>query len=407
MTSVSTGMPPVRTPRVAARVLLSLLEKIEVGSLEVTGPGGFRGSFGVRTSAGPTATLHFRDWRAAADILAGGDIGLADGYIEERWDTPDLVALLTLAALNQDRMSRAAQGSPVRRLLYRAVQALRANTRRGARRNIAAHYDLGNDFYRLWLDESMTYSAAIFGDDRAQPLALAQAAKYRRVVRELALHPGFDILEIGAGWGGFAEQLLTTQDVRYTGLSLSPAQTAFANARLAERGLQRFGHVALRDYRDEAGRYDAVASIEMIEAVGERYWPRYFAKLAHVLRPGGRAVVQSITIADDRFAAYRRGSDFIRHAIFPGGMLPTDRAILSLAGAAGLELEARYAFGADYSLTLRHWLRRFDAAEPAVRALGFDARFVRMWRFYLALCIAGFDAGITDVAQYSLRRASS
>ena len=394
--------PGSRIPA-AARVLMAMLDRLAWGRLGVTGPGGFRAEFGAHEGA--TAHIEFRDWAICGELMTGGDNAFAEGYMQQRWDTPDLVALLTVAAHNSQALEQTFYGSRLRQLLFRMVHALRSNTRRGARRNIEAHYDLGNDFYQLWLDPTMTYSSALFDAGCDQPLADAQRDKYRRILRELALQPGQHVLEIGCGWGGFAEEALRGQDVRLTGLSLSPSQTAYAQSRLERAGVADRAQLVLRDYRDERGTYDAVASIEMFEAVGERYWPAYFSTLQRVLRPGGRAVIQAITIAEDRFERYRTTSDFIQQYIFPGGMLVTKTRIAEEAARAGLRLETRHDFGADYARTLRLWLKRFDHEEAAVRGLGFDTRFIRMWRFYLAYCAAGFIAGTTDVGQYTFARA--
>ena len=387
----------------SARLLFAMLSRLAWGRLLVTGPDGFREEFGAHH--GIAAQIDFRDWTVCGEIITGGDNAFAEGYIQQRWDTPDLVALLTVAAHNQHALEQTFYGSPLRQLAFRALHALRSNTRRGARRNIEAHYDLGNEFYQSWLDPTMTYSSALFGGDERISLADAQRAKYRRILRELALQPGQQVLEIGCGWGGFAEEALRAHPVRLTGLSLSPAQTEFARARLHDGGFGDRGELALRDYRDERGTYDAVASIEMFEAVGERYWPAYFSTLRNVLRPGGRAVIQAITIDEDRFERYRTTSDFIQQYIFPGGMLATKSRIAEEAAQAGLQLEARHDFGIDYARTLKAWLKRFDQQESAVRGLGFDTRFVKMWRFYLAYCAAGFIAGTTDVGQYTFTRA--
>ena len=387
----------------SARLLCAMLSRLAWGRLLVIGPDGFREEFGAHH--GLSAQIEFHDWAVCAELLTGGDNAFAEGYMQQRWDTPDLVALLTVAAHNQHALEQTFYGSPLRQLAFRVLHALRSNTRRGARRNIEAHYDLGNDFYQAWLDPTMTYSSALFGGAEQSSLADAQRAKYRRILRELALQPGQHLLEIGCGWGGFAEEALRASHVRLTGLSLSPAQTEFARARLHRGGFGDRFELALRDYRDERGTYDAVASIEMFEAVGERYWPAYFSTLRNVLRPGGRAVIQAITIGEDRFERYRSTSDFIQQYIFPGGMLATRTRIADEAERAGLQLEARHDFGDDYARTLRVWLKRFDQQESAVRGLGFDTRFVRMWRFYLAYCAAGFIAGTTDVGQYTFTRA--
>ena len=285
--------------------------------------------------------------------------------------------------------------------LFRLKHWLNANSKRNAKRNVVAHYDLGNDFYRLWLDPTMTYSAALFGDNRAQPLQDAQNAKYTRILAELALPPGAHILEIGCGWGGFAE-VAGRAGYRVTGLSLSDAQTAYARQRIALAGLADRVAFRVQDYRDERGTYDGVASIEMFEAVGEAYWPAYFETVRRVLAPGSRACIQTITIADQRFQRYRTQSDFIQRYIFPGGMLASPSRLLAEAARIDLVHERTHAFGGDYAETLARWLAAFDARANEVRAQGFGARFVRCWQFYLAYSIAGFLSESTDVAHYTL-----
>jgi cyclopropane-fatty-acyl-phospholipid synthase len=349
------------------------------------------------------AVLAFHDWKVAADALKGGDVAFAESYVDGRWDSPDLTQLLTVLAANQPALEQAFYGHWWTRSLLRLKHYMNSNTRRQARRNIVAHYDLGNDFYRLWLDPTMTYSAGWFEGDLARSLVAAQAAKYGRMLGELALPPGATVLEIGCGWGGFAETAARAGH-HVTGVSLSGAQTDYARARLAGGGLAHLADLRIEDYRDVRGQFDGVASIEMFEAVGERYWPAYFNAVRNALRPGGRACIQTITIADDRFEQYRTQSDFIQQYIFPGGMLASPSRFVAAAAAAGLALENTLTFGHDYAETLKRWLAAFDAAAPAVRALGFDEKFIRCWRFYLAYCAAGFDTETTDVAQYTFVR---
>ena len=385
------GLPP------AARLLVALLRRVEQGRLVVETPRGERLAFGSGDH-GPAAVLRVRDWRMAARTLRGGDVGFAESHLDGEWDSPDLVRLLTVIAANQAELERAFYGSGWMRALLRVRHWMRRNTRRQARRNIVAHYDLGNAFYSAWLDRSMTYSSALFGDDRAQPLEAAQHAKYRRLLDALALRPGSRILEVGCGWGGFAEAAARAGH-RVTGVSLSDAQTAYAQARLVTAGLADRADLRVQDYRDVRGSFDAVASIEMVEAVGERWWPTYFQALHDALVPGGRAAIQAITIADDRFERYRTQSDFIQQYVFPGGMLASVTRLVAEAAAARLRLVDRHAFGRDYAETLRRWLAAFDARVGEIRQ-EFDDRFVRCWRFYLAYCAAGFETGTTDVGQY-------
>jgi cyclopropane-fatty-acyl-phospholipid synthase len=312
--------------------------------------------------------------------------------------------LLLLGALNEQAIEQAIHGRWWATLAYRLRHWLRPNTRAGSRRNVHAHYDLGNDFYRLWLDGTMTYSSALFGGDLSLGLEQAQSAKYARILHELGAQPGEHILEVGCGWGGFAEHAARA-GCRVTGITVSQAQLGYAQARIAAAGLADRVELKLLDYRDLEGRFDHVASIEMFEAVGERYWPVYFGTLRERLKPGGRAVVQTITIAESKFERYRTGTDFIQQYIFPGGMLPSPQRFRAEAAAQGLAVAGMHAFGADYAETLRRWHRHFDEVAARVEAQGFDERFMRTWRFYLAYCEAGFRARATDVVQAVLTHA--
>ena len=377
----------------SAALVLRTLQRLERGRLELGLPGGERRAFGA---AGDGADLQVRSRAAFSRILRSGDIGFAEGYLEGEWTTSDLPRLLTLLAANREPLERPLYGSFLGRLANRLLNLARANTRSGSRRNIAAHYDLGNEFYSLWLDPSMTYSSALYEGDAARALGVAQRAKLSRALERLALAPGARLLEIGCGWGSFAE-LAAAHGHHVTGLTLSAEQQAYARRRLG-------AHAAfeLRDYRDERGRYDAVVSIEMIEAVGERWWPAYFGRIAEALPAGGRALVQAIVIRDELFERYRMGSDFIQRYVFPGGMLPSPARFEFEATAAGLRVAEAHRFGPDYARTLAEWRRRFLARWEEARALGFDERFRRLWEFYLAYCQAGFATGSTDVVQYLL-----
>ena len=383
----------------AARIVIRMLERIATGRLHVTLPSGANLAFGP---GGAQAEIVFHDWREFGRILRDGDIGFAEGWLDQQWHTPDLPALLELLAANREPLSGPLYGSFAGRLFHRLAHAFRANTRSGSRRNIAAHYDLGNDFYALWLDPGMTYSSALFLDG-IQTLDSAQRAKYERILERIAPAPDARILEIGCGWGGFAE-LAAAEKCRVTGLTLSLEQLAYARARIAAAGQAGRASVELRDYRDEHGTYDAVVSIEMFEAVGERWWPAYFGKVAEVLRPGGKAVIQAIVIDDALFERYRMGSDFIQKYIFPGGMLASPSRIRELARQAGFAIEDEFSFGPDYRRTLMAWREKFLERSDAVRALGFDERFMRMWEFYFAYCMAGFASGSTDVMQFTLAK---
>ncbi|MDP1672662.1 MAG: cyclopropane-fatty-acyl-phospholipid synthase family protein [Burkholderiales bacterium] len=401
--TLTDAAPPSGNEPSAARWLFRLLEQLRFGSITLRTPDGRHLEFaGARP--GPHATLSLADWQTCSDILRKGDIGLAEAYIAGRASTDDLTQLLLLGALNEQAIEQAIHGRWWATLAYRLRHWLRPNTRAGSRRNIHAHYDIGNEFYRLWLDGTMTYSAALFDGDLSLSLEQAQTAKYALILRELGARPGDHILEVGCGWGGFAEHAARA-GCRVTGITVSGAQLEYARARIAAAGLQDRVEFRLCDYRDLEGQYDHIASIEMFEAVGERYWPGYFAALRQRLKPGGRAVVQTITIAESKFERYRGGTDFIQQYIFPGGMLPSPERFRAEAAEQGLALAGTHAFGLDYAETLRHWHRRFHAVAAQVEAQGFDERFMRTWRFYLAYCEAGFRAGATGVMQAVLTHA--
>lgn len=393
------ALVPSRVPA-AWRILFALLQRMDRGRLTVTLPDRSVHAFGP--GGGITAALDVRDARTAGAVVARGDIGFAEAYMRGMWDAHDLIALLTLLAENQPALTGTFYGRPLARALMRLRHLLRSNTRRQAKRNIVAHYDLGNDFYASWLDPTMTYSSAFFDGDLDRTLVQAQQAKYDRVLAELALRAPSRILEIGCGWGGFAE-IAGRAGHRVTGISLSDAQTAYASERIEHASLADRVELRLMDYRDVRGEFDAVASIEMFEAVGERYWPDYFRAIRRSLAAGGRACIQAITIAEDRFERYRTQSDFIQQYIFPGGMLASRSRLVAEAGAQGLTLVDVHAFGRDYAQTLARWLAAFDAATPELHRRGFDDTFVRCWRFYLAYCAAGFATATTDVAQYTFR----
>ncbi|MCX7814957.1 MAG: cyclopropane-fatty-acyl-phospholipid synthase family protein [Tepidimonas ignava] len=384
----------------AGRILLRLLQRLQHGTLELHTPQGVTLCLGHGT---PVARLDLHDWSVAGAVLRHGDIGLAEGYLRGQWSSPDVVALLRLALANRAALGGALHGHWGARLLHRVRHWLRRNTRRGSRRNIHAHYDLGNGFYRLWLDDTMSYSAAWFGGDRSQPLEQAQHAKMRRALHACALRPGQRLLDIGCGWGALAELAAREFDVEVTGVTLSSEQLAHAMQRIAHAALSHRVRLRLQDYRDiDDGPYDAIVSIEMIEAVGRAYWPTYFGTLQRLLRPGGRACIQAIVIRDELFDDYLRGSDFIQQYIFPGGCLLSRGELERQARRAGLQMADMVAFGGDYAETLRRWRAAFDGQRDAVRAQGFDERFVRLWHFYLAYCEAGFDAGDIDVVQVTL-----
>ncbi len=408
-TTTATGSPLSLPPSApgAARAAFKLLRQLRTGTLELQLPDGDQAHFGSGAPHQPRGAMRLRNWKVCAAALRSGDIGFAESYIDEDWSSPDLVELLKVFIANRDAVESAIYGSWWGSLLYRVKHLLNGNSRRGSRRNIHAHYDLGNDFYKLWLDETMSYSAALFEGDPRRSLADAQWAKVRRALDECRLQPGQRLLEIGCGWGGVAEYAARHHDAHVTGVTLSTEQLAYARQRLDGQGLAHRADLRLQDYRDLVdGPYDAVASIEMFEAVGRRYWPGYFRQLSRLLKPGGRACIQSITIRDDLFARYVDSTDFIQQYIFPGGLLPSPSAFREQAERAGLRIVNELRFGADYVETLRRWRQRFLAQETAAKRLNFDARFMRIWEFYLAYCEAAFATGNTDVMQFTLEKSA-
>lgn len=396
---LSPALPALRRkPSRSMRLLLEMLGKLEGGSVLLRLPDGGAHLLGQGPQA---ATLTLHEESVFGRILASGSIGFAEAFMDGSWETDHLPALLTLLAQNRKVLERAIHGSALRVAGHWLWHRLRANTKRGSKKNIEAHYDLGNDFYRLWLDSTMSYSSALWPTPEAC-FEEAQLEKYRHALRSIGVQPGQHILEIGCGWGGLAEVACKEFGARVTGVTLSHEQLAWARARAEREGFAGRAEFHLRDYRDLRSKYDHIVSIEMIEAVGEAFWPSYFAQLRSLLKPGGRAVIQAITIADELFAHYRKDVDFIQRYIFPGGMLPSPQVFHAQSRKAALQVVAERAFGLDYARTLNEWLQRFNAQLDAVRAQGFDERFVRMWQFYLGYCEAGFRARNTDVWQYVL-----
>ena len=386
-----------------AKVFYSLMKRLDSGSLSFTSPEGyttiFRGAHeGVR------ADLRFADWGVASEAFKSAEIGLAECYRDGRVFTSDLTAFLMLCTENQTALESVFYGKPLVALMFRIKHMLRSNTRANARKNIHAHYDLSNDFYRLWLDDTMTYSSAVFHGDYSTPMAEAQTAKYERILQVLNPAPGATILEIGCGWGGFAEHAARTRNVKVTCITLSRAQLEFAAARITAAGLDQLVELHLIDYRDVRGEFDYIVSIEMFEAVGERFWPTYFKAVHDRLKRGGRAVIQSITIDEAAFPRYRETSDFIREYIFPGGMLAPIPRFIADANAAGLSAGEPFRFGIDYAETLKWWLHRVNEKVADIKLLGFDEKFLQLWRFYLCYCEAGFRTGRTNVMQIELAK---
>lgn len=353
--------------------------------------------------AGPQAVLHIHQARAVFRIMTGGTLGFAQAYMDEELDTPDLGALLELAVVNEAALHKVLQSSTLVGILARLRHLFRRNSKKGSRRNIAFHYDLGNDFYRLWLDRTMTYSSALY-EAPGMSLAEAQEAKYERILQELQIGSGDHVLEIGCGWGGFAEYAMKRTGCRITGLTLSTEQATYARARLARAGLADGADIRLEDYRDCKGRFDKIVSIEMFEAVGEENWTTYFSAVRDLLAPGGQALVQTITIDETRFERYRRGADFIQTYIFPGGMLPSIDAFQAAAEKSSLAIKDCFRFGKDYDRTLLAWDQAFTANWTAIQPQGFDRRFYRMWHLYLHYCAVGFRHHRIDVVQFRLER---
>jgi len=383
---------------VTARFLLGQLQKIDSGCLRLITPAGHVLLFG-QAGCQPHAELRVENWSACRKLLTSGEIGFAEAYRDGLFDSPDLTALLCLALKNETVLGSALSGSVISRWWYRLRHLLHRNSRKGSQRNIHAHYDLGNSFYRLWLDRSLTYSSAWFNGRYDQPLERAQAAKYQRICDVLQLKPGMRVLEIGCGWGGFAEHA-ARQGVAVHGVTISRAQLQLARQRLMQQPLVE---LELCDYRDLDGRYDAIVSIEMFEAVGEAFWDDYFRSIKRLLKAGGKALIQSITIDEQHFDRYRHSSDFIQAFIFPGGMLPACSVFQQYAGRAGLSVQNQLDFGRDYAETLRRWRQAFESSLEDVRRQGFDEAFIRLWRMYLCYCEVGFDQARIGVAQFLLQ----
>ena len=387
----------------SARAVLKLLLRLRHGSLTLQLPDGRMQRFGGQNL--PHATLVLHNWRPCSAALRSGDIGFAESFIAGDWSTPNLAELLRVLVKNRTEVEDVIYGTWAGRLLYRIKHLLHRNTRANSQKNIHAHYDLGNAFYQLWLDDSMNYSAAMFHGDLAQPIAHAQATKVRRALTEAAVKSGDRVLEIGCGWGALAEMACTEFDASVTGVTLSTEQLAFAQTRMQRLGMAERADLRLQDYRDiNDAPFDAICSIEMVEAVGREYWPTYFATVAKLLKPGGKACVQSIVIDDALFERYVGSTDFIQQYIFPGGCLPCPREFRAHAQAAGLEVVNVYAFGHDYAETLKRWRERFLAQREAVLQGGFDERFMHIWEFYLAYCEAAFMENNIDVLQVTLQK---
>jgi cyclopropane-fatty-acyl-phospholipid synthase len=381
-------------PYLGQKALRVLESATRFGTLTVTTPEGAERTFSGPKS-GPHGIIHIKDWRTINAALAEGDIGLGNAYMAGWWESPDLENLLTVLMLNMDGLGRLAWGSFLHRIRSVVLEwVFRRNSVKGSQRNIMAHYDVGNDFYSRWLDPTMTYSSAIFGQTGSD-LESAQKAKYARILERIGGNRG-SVLEIGCGWGGFTEAAVQ-QGHDVTALTISPRQHAYATERVGKAA-----DIKLQDYRKQGGTFSSIVSIEMFEAVGERYWPTYFQTVRERLTSNGVAVVQTISISEQLFPSYRTSSDYIRHHIFPGGMLPSVSRFKQEAERAGLGVQDVFSFGQCYARTCREWLQRFDAALPEIRALGYEEGFLRGWRLYLAMCAGAFAIGRTDVHQFEL-----
>ena len=390
----------------SARTTLKLLLRLRHGTLTIHLPGGSVQRFG--SGHAPLASLHLNNWNACSAALRSGDIGFAESYIAGDWTTPNLSALLQVLIANRNEVEDVIYGSWLGRFVYRVKHRLNRNTRTNSQKNIHAHYDLGNAFYALWLDSTMNYSSAIFETPETS-MKDAQNAKVRRALNMARVKPGDRVLEIGCGWGALAEMATTEFNASLVGVTLSNEQLAWAQARMASASASAQADLRLQDYRDigktsSDEAFDAVCSIEMVEAVGREYWPEYFQTVARLLKPGGHACIQSIVIADALFDRYVSSTDFIQQYIFPGGCLPCPREFRAQAGAAGFDVVDEFSFGQDYARTLKLWRDDFMAQESRVLQLGFDKRFIRIWEFYLAYCEAAFVEANTSVMQFTLRK---
>lgn len=373
---------------------LSTCERLREGQLTLRTPEGERYNFGT---SGPEAEMVIRDWSAVSAMAAHGQVGLGETYVQGMWDTPSVEGLMSLAMRNRDHLGSYDEANAFNKFKFRLVDTvLRSNSRRGSRKNIRSHYDVGNEFYGLWLDDGMTYSSGLF-DHGETDLSRAQSAKNTRALSRLG--NGSRILEVGCGWGGFAEAASDAgRDV--TGVTISRNQHSYAECRLDGRA-----DIQLRDYRDVDGKFDNIVSIEMIEAVGERYWPSYFGTLKKSLADGGRVLLQAITVKDSFFQTYKNSSDYIRQYVFPGGMLLSDRVIAEQAETAGLQVRDSFAFGQDYAKTCRIWAERLSAKKQKITEMGYDEGFFRNWQYYLEICAASFAVEHTNVVQVELAHA--
>ncbi len=388
-----------------AKHVFKMLAKIDRGQLNVHTPAGEIMRFGQ--DDGLSACIHIHDWQCVKAALKSGDIGFAESYMDGHWSTPQLTPLLELMLVNRNHLEQIIYGSWLGALWHRVKHLLNKNTKAGSSKNIHAHYDLGNNFYKIWLDPSMNYSSALFEPEHDNDLTRAQENKMRRALKQVDLAAGQNLLEIGCGWGAMAHLAATESDAKVNGITLSQEQLAYGQQSLQAAGLQHKASLHLIDYRDiaaqfEGQKFDAIVSIEMFEAVGREYWPGYFAAVKQNLKVGGKACIQSITIRDDLFDRYVKGTDFIQQYVFPGGLLPSSSLFKQAATTAGFRVVDEFAFGKDYAKTLSMWRNAFLHHEEQVLQEGFDTRFIKLWEFYLAYCEAAFAQDNISVRQFTL-----
>lgn len=388
-------------PRYFARVM-GFASSLQRGRIDFILPDGrhFRAE---GENAGPMAELHVHNDDLFSRLIREGDLGFSDAYLDGWWSTPDLQAFMDFVHADNEAIYDGFPGMGIVRRFEQLRFWLQSNSKTQARKNISYHYDLGNDFYGLWLDETMSYSSALFREPQ-QSMESAQIEKYKSMVDEMGVVAGDHVLEIGCGWGGFAEYAAAERGLQVTCLTISEEQFKYAVERIEKAGLSKNVTFKLQDYRDETGVYDGIASIEMFEAVGEKYWPVYFETVCNRLKAGKTATFQIITVADRRWDVYKRGVDFIQKYIFPGGMLPSPLVLREQIENAGLVVEKSIEFGKSYNITLRRWHETFNEKWDEISALGFDERFKRMWNFYLTSCAATFDSGNCDVTQITVRK---
>ena len=397
--SIEEKLEPRRKRPVFWEALLDKwLSRIEAGELRAVFPSNFQKVYSGG-QVGPTADIQINSWKLVPRLLLSGDMGLAESFLSGEWETSNLTQLILLGDINERALGNAVTPSKFINLIEKLRHQRRDNSKRGSRRNIAAHYDLGNEFYSHWLDNSMSYSSALF-TDFGEELEVGQNRKYHRLAKALKLKEGDQVLEIGCGWGGFAEIAAKEYKCNVVGITLSNEQAKFARRRMQENQLSNLVDIRIEDYRDVQGSFDKIVSIEMFEAVGEEHWRNYFETIKTHLKPGGLAGIQSITIANEFFETYKRRPDFIQKYIFPGGILASEDKLNNAVSSAGLEILDDYYFGKSYAETLRRWQSTFEQKWDDIKNLGFDEKFQKMWRYYLSYCEAGFETGHINVGQF-------